>query len=115
MKSVRVSVSFIVIFLIACITSSYAGENFVTSENLTSDDVKLFVETLFLNETSIGSASHVTIEDIEQKADCTIVNCDFSYTETPFANVKHEARTVTFKRTNSGKWIHVETGKYLTK
>ena len=115
MKSVRIIVLIIVMYLMVCLSSSYAGENFVTSDNLSLNDVESFVENLFIKETSIGTASHVTIEDIEQKTDRAVVNCDFSYPETPFGKVKHETRTVIFEREGSGKWIHVESGEYLTK
>jgi hypothetical protein len=115
MKSIRVFVIVIFVFSVAYLPCSYAEENFVTSENLSSSDVEHFVEALFREETPIGSASQVTIEGIEQEGNRAVVNCDFCYPETPFASVKHVPRTVIFERTESGKWIHVATGKYLTK
>jgi len=115
MKNVKVVLIIIVVFSVAYLPCPYAGDNFVTSENLSLSDVEPFVEALFREETSLGSASHVTIEGIEQEDNRAVVNCDFCYTETPFANVKHEPRTVVFERTDSGKWLHVATGRYLTK
>jgi hypothetical protein len=115
MKSIKIFVIAIVVFSVAYLPCSYAEDNFVMSENLSLSDVEPFVEALFREETPIGSASLVTIEDIEQEGNRAVVNCDFCYPETPLSHVKHEPRRVVFERTESGKWIHFATGKYLTK
>lgn len=115
MKSIKVFVFLIVVFSVAYLQASYAGENFVTSEHLSIEDVDAFIAALAREEAGIGRGSYVTINKVNQKDNRAVVECEFCYVEATFTNVKHAPKKIVFERTESGKWIHVATGMYLTK
>lgn len=115
MKGIKVVVIVLFVFLVVCISGSYAGDKFVTSENLTVEDVDTFIAALAREEAGIGRGSYVTINRINQKDNRATVECEFCYVEATFTNVKHKPKEIVFERTESGTWIHVATGKYLTK
>ena len=113
MKSTKILAILIFVFLVVYLPSSYAEEAFVTSENLCVNDVDGFIAALARDEA--GMASYVTINKINQKDNRATVECEFCFVEAVFTNVKHEPREIVFERTESGKWLHVATGTYLTK
>jgi hypothetical protein len=115
MKSIKVLFIVILVFSVAYLPGSYAEENFVTSENLSIKDVDVFIAALAREEAGIGRGSYVTINNIDQKDNRATVECEFCYVESTFTNVKHAPKKIVFERTESGKWIHVATGTYLTK
>jgi hypothetical protein len=115
MKSIKVLCIVIFVFLVTYLPASYAGENFVTTEHLAVEDVDAFIAALAREEAGIGRGSYVTINNIEQKDNHATVECEFCYVESTFTNVKHAPKKIVFERTESGKWIHVATGMYLTK
>ena len=115
MKSIKVFVILIFVFSVTYLPESYAGENFVTSEHLSIKDVKTFITTLAFKEDTIAGGSNVKIKNIKQKDNRATVECEFRYVETTFTNIAYKPRNVIFERTESGKWIHVATGRYLTK
>jgi len=114
MKSIKVFVILIFVFSVTYLPESYAGENFVTSEHLSIEDVKTFIATLADEELGIA-AIYVKIKNIKQKDNRATVECEFRYVEATFTNIAYKPRNVIFERTESGKWIHVATGRYLTK
>jgi hypothetical protein len=113
MKSIKVFIVLIVVFSLAYLPSSYAEENYVTSENLCINDVDGFIAALARDEA--GMSCYVTINKIDQKDNRATVDCEFCYIEALFTTVKHETKEIVFERTESGKWVHVATGTYLTK
>ena len=114
MKSIKVFVILIFVFSVTYLPESYAGEKFVTSEHLSIEDVKTFIATLADEELGIA-AIYVKIKNIKQKDNRATVECEFRYVEATFTNIAYKPRNVIFERTESGKWIHVATGRYLTK
>jgi hypothetical protein len=115
MKIIKILVILIFVFSVVYLPASYAEEDFVTSKNLSIEDVDAFVAALAREEAGIGRGSYVTINNIEQKDNHATVECEFCYVEATFTNVKHAPKKIVFERTESGKWLHVATGMYLTK
>jgi len=113
MKSIKILIVLIFVFSVAYLPGSYAEENYVTSENLCVNDVDGFIAALARDEAGIDS--YVTINKINQKDNRATVECEFCYVEAVFTNVKHEPKEIVFEREESGKWLHVATGMYLTK
>lgn len=107
----------LVLFMVSAtyISGSYAEDNFVTSENLTIEDVDTFISALAREEAGMVTGSYITIERIDQRNNRAVVECEFCYVEVTFTNVTHAPRNIVFERTESGRWIHVTTGMFLTK
>ena len=113
MKSIKVLIILIYVFSVAYLPCSYAEDIFVTSKNLCINDVDGFIGALARDEA--GMSCYVTINKINQKDNRATVDCEFCYIESVFTNVKHEPKEIVFEREESGKWLHVATGTYLTK
>jgi len=114
MKGIQRLIVAVLVLGVTYLPGAFAGENFVTADQLSISDVMPFVEAQFRDEVTVGSFTRVIITGIEHKGTRATVTCELCYPQT-FSNVKHEPRTVIFERTVMGKWLNPASGKFLTK